>query len=270
MLTNNVSKYISRVLDVKRLQCTEIVKTSNSATIVSMTKLFDALCMNLQRGAEEDREAYRQYVEKWFVFCLIWSIGCTVDEDSRRAIDFILREIESMFPHQNTVFEYFLHPEKRDWAGWEERLQANWKPTTNEFNKINVPTVDTTRNRYVVQGLLEAGSQILLVGESGVGKTVLIDGILISVDQNISYFTINFSAGTTSNGTQDIIENNFERRAKNKYKPKNAKVKSICFIDDLNMPRKDTFGSQPPLELMRMWIDYEFWYNRLKIEKNYI
>lgn len=36
------------------------------------------------------------------------------------------------------------------------------------------------------------------------------------------------------------------------------------------MPRKDTFGSQPPLELMRQWIDYEFWYNRLKIEKNFI
>jgi dynein heavy chain len=47
MLTSNVSKYISRVLDVKRLQCTEIVKTSNSATIVSMTRLFDALCLNL-------------------------------------------------------------------------------------------------------------------------------------------------------------------------------------------------------------------------------
>lgn len=158
MLTNNVSKYFNRVLEVKRLRCTEIVKTSNSATIVAMTKLFDALCHNLQRGSEEDRESYRQFVEKWFVFCLIWSIGCTVDEESRKHIDFILREIESMFPHTYSVFEYFLHPEKRDWAPWEERLQANWKPQTNEFNKINVPTVDTTRNRYIVLGLLNAGS----------------------------------------------------------------------------------------------------------------
>jgi len=36
------------------------------------------------------------------------------------------------------------------------------------------------------------------------------------------------------------------------------------------MPRKDTFGSQPPLELMRQWIDYEFWYDRAKIVPNYI
>ena len=28
--------------------------------------------------------------------------------------------------------------------------------------------------------------------------------------------------------------------------------------------RKDLFGSQPPLELLRQWIDYGCWYDRLK------
>ena len=65
----------------------------------------------------------------------------------------------------------------------------------------------------------------------------------MTLDANTSFFTINFSAGTTSVNTQEIIESNFERRAKNKYKPKNAKVKVVCFIDDLNMLRKDEFGS---------------------------
>jgi dynein heavy chain len=99
---------------------------------------------------------------------------------------------------------------------------------------------------------------------------VLVDGILMTLDANTNHFTINFSAGTTSVNTQEIIESNFERRAKNKYRPKNAKQKAVCFIDDLNMPRLDTFGSQPPLELMRQWIDYEFWYDRQKIVPNYI
>jgi len=36
------------------------------------------------------------------------------------------------------------------------------------------------------------------------------------------------------------------------------------------MPRKDTFGSQPPLELLRQWIDYGFWYSQEKIEQNQI
>jgi len=39
------------------------------------------------------------------------------------------------------------------------------------------------------------------VGHSGVGKTVLIEGILMTLDANTSFFTINFSAGTTSINT---------------------------------------------------------------------
>ena len=40
--------------------------------------------------------------------------------------------------------------------------------------------------------------------------------------------------------------------------------KLLTFMDDFNMPAKDTFGSQPPLELIRQWLDYGFWYDRLK------
>jgi len=36
------------------------------------------------------------------------------------------------------------------------------------------------------------------------------------------------------------------------------------------MPRKDTYGSQAPLELIRQWIDYGSWYNREKLTLNLI
>ena len=133
-----------------------------------------------------------------------------------------------------------------------------------------MPTIDTTRNKYIIHSLLKQGSQVLLVGHTGVGKTALIESVLLGLDLSISSFTINFSAGTTAPNTQEIIEANFERRTKNKYRPKNAKKTAICFIDDLNMPRRDTFGSQPPLELIRQWIDYTSWYDRVKLSLNYI
>lgn len=74
-----------------------------------MCKLYDALCSKLHQGEDEDIESYKLYIEKWFVFCLIWSIGATVEETSRREIDYILRDIESMFPHSNTVYEHYLN-----------------------------------------------------------------------------------------------------------------------------------------------------------------
>jgi len=87
MLQAYVQKYCKPILDIKRTRCKEIVKTSPSACVLNMTRLFDALCAKLQRGPEEDAEAYRQYVEKWFVFCMIWSVGVTVEESSRVEID---------------------------------------------------------------------------------------------------------------------------------------------------------------------------------------
>jgi len=153
LLKGYVEKYVHKVLKVKKTSCKELCKTSETACVRNLCHLFDALCTKIimiQPGPEENQVEYYLYIEKWFVFCLIWSIGATVEETSRKDIDYVLRDIESMFPHSNTVFDHYINQEKKDWAPWDDKLQANWKPPSLEFNTINVPTVDTIRNRFIV------------------------------------------------------------------------------------------------------------------------
>lgn len=80
---------------------------------------------------------------------------------------------------------------------------------------------------------------------------------------------INFSAQTSSNSLQDTVEGRLEKRTKGVFAPAGGKH-LVAFIDDLNMPAKSTFGFIPPLELLKLWVDNGFWYDRIKCEPKHV
>ncbi|KAJ8964946.1 hypothetical protein NQ314_004501 [Rhamnusium bicolor] len=206
-----------------------------------------------------------------FFFSLIWSVCCTTDEDGRRKLDAYIREKEGVFPIKDTIYEYYVDFQNFCFSSWDGLLPYGWRYETGcPFFKITVPTVDTVRYEFIVSALLSYGYPVVLTGPVGTGKTSTAQSVLSKLDfDRNTVLNINMSAQTTSQNIQDAIESRLEKRTKGHYAPSGGK-QMITFLDDLNMPAKETYGSQPPLELLRQWMDYGFWYDRLKQTRKYV
>ncbi|XP_054656624.1 dynein axonemal heavy chain 2 [Dunckerocampus dactyliophorus] len=261
--------FIERTLSFKKSNCKELIPVTELNSIISLCRLYEALTTN--KVNMSDADSLGRIVELWFTFSLIWSICASVDEDGRKKMDNFLRELDGTFPIKDTVYEYYVNVKNKAWAPFEDKLPKGWRYNPNSpFYKIMVPTVDTVRYNYLVTAMVKAQYPVLLTGPVGTGKTSVVHGVLHTLDTGQwSTLTINMSSQTTSNNVQAIVESRLEKRTKGVFVPVGGKD-LLCFLDDLNMPANDLFGSQPPLELLRLWIDYGFWFDRQKQTTTYV
>lgn len=92
---------------------------------------------------------------------------------------------------------------------------------------------------------------ILLLGNSGTGKSQLVKKFLSQVPQSNLILETNFSVNFKSTWVQDIIESKVDKqkRGRGQYGPPLG-CQVTFFIDDLNLPKKEHYHAQPVLELI--------------------
>jgi dynein heavy chain len=133
------------------------------------------------------------------------------------------------------------------------------------FFNILVPTSDTVKYKYIASQLAEKGYNGLFMGETGVGKSVIVLDFLEKADTTkYTYKSSNFSAKTTSKNVFDTLKSSIYKNGN--FQPMAGK-KFIYFIDDINLPQYDRFGSQQPIEFIRQLIDLKTFYDEKKVLK---
>ena len=85
---------------------------------------------------------------------------------------------------------------------------------------------------------------------------MLLGGLLKSLDEDAwLFFDINFNSMTEAVDTQFMLESPLEKKTGSIFGPPGTK-RLIYFVDDLNMPTPDKYGTQSAIALMRQQADH--------------
>ncbi|XP_060075174.1 dynein axonemal heavy chain 6-like [Ylistrum balloti] len=265
-------KYVESGLVFVHKKCTQAINQVDINKVSMLCKLLESLLF--QRGGPDlsmDPSKLNIIICTTFVFCYVWSIGGNLIETNWDAFDSFCRNLfddngDAKLPAGGDLWSCYMDFETRRMDNWEKIVPAFKYDKEMPFFEMLVPTVDTVRFGYLLQKLLAVRFSVLFTGGTGVGKSVIARGLLNNIAEKADYVPvfINFSAQTSSKRTQEMIEGKLEKRRKNVIGAPTGK-RVIIFIDDLNMPKLDTYGSQPPIELLRQYQDFGGMYDRQKL-----
>ncbi|XP_048480387.1 dynein axonemal heavy chain 2-like [Plutella xylostella] len=159
------------VLELKRLHLTEgaSVRGQQLTGVIGLCRLLE------KWPAPAEGEDDENLVKMRFLFALIWSIGATLEEDSRKKLDNWIREHEGIFPLKGTVYDYYIDDRLGEFRLWEEKLPDGWRYNPDQgFHSILVPTAEFLRVQCVMSDVVLGGCGVLLGGRAGAGKTCLV------------------------------------------------------------------------------------------------
>jgi dynein heavy chain len=228
-----------------------ITPRTNLNLVTQLCYLIDSILPDPENNPPQDVVE----LEKLYLFCLVWSLGGALTSDDREKFNqFITSVAQSLLPPN--LYDNYYDEASLNLDLWEKKVPAYEPPADKKFSSILVPTVDTTRYSWLLNSLLMIKKPVMFCGDSGTAKTVTVFSAFRNLDpERYMFLNVNFSSKTTSRNFQDVIEENIDKKSLKSYGPKALGKKMILFIDDLNMPKIDVYGTQGPNALLKFIID---------------
>ncbi|KAM9349881.1 dynein axonemal heavy chain 8-like [Symphorus nematophorus] len=227
--------------------------------------------VNLLEGLIPTKEtgglASSKHLERLFVFCLMWSLGALLELEDRDKLEAYIRGHDSSIDvpqtqSGETMFEYMVN-QNGEWCHWNRHVGEYIYPTDHvpHYASILVPNVDNTRTSFLLETIAKQRKAVLLIGEQGTAKTVMIKSYTkkYNPDTDLSK-SLNFSSATEPMMFQRTVESYIEKRIGSTYGPPGGRRMTV-FIDDINMPVVNEWGDQITNEIVRQMMEMTGMYN---------
>uniref|UniRef100_A0A8C5JCI3 Dynein-1, subspecies f n=1 Tax=Junco hyemalis TaxID=40217 RepID=A0A8C5JCI3_JUNHY len=247
-----------------------IIPQTDLNMIVQLTVMLDVLL---------EKPENPNVLECFFLEALYCSLGASLLDAGRIKFDENVKHISCMnvihtegvmakpgeLPGQlPTLYDFHFDGSQKMWVPWMQLVPEYIHNPEMKFLDILVPTVDTTRTAWLLGQMVKAKRPVVLVGESGTSKTATTQNFLSNLDRDVNLvLVINFSSRTTSLDIQRNLETNVEKRTKDTFGPPMGK-RLLVFMDDMNMPKVDEYGTQQPIALLKLLLEKGFMYDRGK------
>ncbi|KAM6049902.1 dynein axonemal heavy chain 17 [Theristicus caerulescens] len=260
-------KYLPVCLEKLKSGFKKITPVPDITMIQMVLYLLECLLTPQTTPPDSPRELYELY----FVFACVWAFGGAMFQD--QLVDYRLEfskwwvnEFKTIkFPSQGTIFDYYIDPETKKFMLWTEKVPKFQLDPEVPLQASMVHTTETIRVRYFMDLLMEKQRPVMLVGNAGTGKSVLMWDKLeaLGADEYLVQ-SVPFNFYTTSAMLQAVLEKPLEKKSGRNYGPPGTK-RLIYFIDDMNMPEVDKYGTVAPHTLIRQHMDHGHWYDRNKL-----
>ncbi|TRY94050.1 hypothetical protein DNTS_011956 [Danionella cerebrum] len=277
-------KYVPSAIDLIVDGVVDGKQTEKLRTVIPQTDLNMVMQLTVMLDSLlENEEVLSEELECYFLEALYCSLGASLLEKGRQRFDEFIKSISSLNTVHDektlagpgqipvylpTLYDFHYDGGQKKWVPWRSMVSQYIHNPEIKFIDILVPTVDTTRANWLLEQMVKVKRPVVLVGESGTSKTATIQNFLsnLNTDKTIMMM-VNFSSRTTSMDLQRTLEASVEKRTKDTYGPPMGK-RLLVFMDDLNMPRVDEYGTQQPIALLKLLLDRGGMYDRGK-ELNY-
>ncbi|CAG9327022.1 unnamed protein product [Blepharisma stoltei] len=251
-IVETTRNYISSFID---LEFKRKFFVSKNHMVISFLNLFKSIFKKekiLKMRIDDAKKLANLYI----IFSILWSFGGSLNEEDKRKFDRILKEkIRSINEKEYILelFEYKINEDTCEFVLWDEKTHEIACNSSQPFHSIFIHTSDYSKHHYLQENLLKSNKNVLILGETGIGKTKYAKDFLKGKEGFISA-GFNCNRNFSTQAIINIIENKLRKPSQCLRKPPAGK-KMVIFIDGLNLLPIEDFNSQSTFEFIRQAIE---------------